>query len=273
MFDRTRRVRLLLAVLFTASIVIVTLDFRSNGEFLDAIGRGAMTVVGPLQEGARKVLRPVGNFLAGFTQVGSLKARIADLEQQNQLLVQREEQVADIERENGSLRKLLDLKVRLHLRTTTARVVGVGPSNFEDTVFLDRGTADGIRKDMPVLAGDGLVGRVIQAGAHSSRVTLLIDASASVAARIARDGETGIVQGTGERELEFELLDPEADTVVGDRVVTSGYDNSVYPPGIPIGTISRLAPESQSLSRLVFVTPFVDFTALDFVFVVTGELR
>src|SRR5437867_13457407 len=106
MFDRTRRIRLLLAVLFTASIVVISLDFRSNGNFLDSVGRGAMTVLGPLQEGARKVLRPVGNFFAGFTQVGSLKGRIGQLEQQNELLVQREEQVIDVERENAALRKL-----------------------------------------------------------------------------------------------------------------------------------------------------------------------
>ncbi|MCA1832217.1 MAG: rod shape-determining protein MreC [Actinomycetota bacterium] len=273
MFDRTRRIRLLLAVLFTASILVITLDFRSDGNFLDAIGRGAMTVVGPLQEGARTVFRPVGNFFAGFTRVGSLKARIAGLQQENQLLVQREEQVSDIQRENGSLRKLVGLRERLRLKTLTARVVGVGPSNFEDSVFLDRGSADGIRKDMPVLAGDGLVGRIIQVGRHTSRVTLLIDASASVAARIARSGEIGVVDGAGERELRFELIDPEANVERGDRVVTSGYDNSVYPPGIPIGTVARLAPPSQSLSRLVYVTPFVDFTALDFLLVVTGPQK
>lgn len=273
MFERTRRVRLLLAVLFTASIVVITLDFRSDGAFLDSVGRAAMSVIGPLQQGARTVFRPVGNFFAGFTQVGSLKGRIAELEQQNQLLVQREEQVGDVERENESLRKLLDLQQRLRLRTTTARVIGVGPSNFEDSVFVDRGSADGVRRDMPVLAGEGLVGRVTQVGPHSSRVLLLIDASASVAGRVARNGETGLVEGSGERELKFELVDPEADVKAGDRVVTSGYDQSVYPPGIPIGTVSRLAPETGSLSRLVYVTPFVDFTALDFVSIVIGQSK
>jgi rod shape-determining protein MreC len=269
--DRSRRARLMLALLFTASLLVITLDFRSNGGVLDAVGRGAMTVLGPLQEGARKVFRPVGNFFAGFTQVGSLKNRVAELEQRTGLLLQREQQVADIERENASLRKLLGLQDRLKLKTRTSRVTGFGPSNFEDSVFLDVGSKDGIRKDMPVISGDGLVGRVIEVGPHIARVTLLIDPSSSVAARIARDAETGIVQGAGERELRFELLDPEADVIVGDRVVTSGYDASVYPPGIPIGTVARLGTKSQSsLSRLVFVTPYVDFTSLDYVLVVTG---
>lgn len=274
MFDRTRRTRLLLAVLFTASVLVITLDFRTNGGVLDAVGRGAMTVIGPLQEGARRVFRPVGNFFAGFTQVGSLKERLAQLEQRNALLVQREQQVSDIERENASLRKLVGLRDRFKLRTRTSRVIGFGPSNFEDSIFIDLGAAEGIRKDMPVIAGDGLVGRVIEVGRHSARVTLLIDASTSVAARVDRSAESGVVQGAGERELRFELLDPEADVRAGDRVLTSGYNSSVYPPGIPLGTVTRLGTKSQSaLSRLVFVTPFVDFTSLDYVLVVTGTQR
>ena len=269
--DRTRRMRLLLVLLFVTSVLVITLDFRSSGGVLDAVGRGAMTVLGPLQEGARKVVRPVGNFFAGFTQVGSLKGRVADLEQRNALLLQREQQVSDIGRENASLRKLLGLAERLKLKTVTGRVIGVGPSNFEESIFLDVGRSDGIRKDMPVVAGDGLVGRVIEVGTYSARVTLLVDASSSVASRIARNGESGVVAGAGERELRFELLDPEADATVGDRVLTSGYNSSVYPPGIPIGEVSRLGTKSQSaLSRLVFVTPFVDFTSLDYVLVVTG---
>lgn len=272
-FDRTRRLRLLLAVLLTASIVIITIDFRSDAGPLDAIGRGAMAVLGPLQEGARKVFRPVGNFFAGFTQVGSLKSRVAELEQRNALLLQRQEQVEEVERQNASLRKLLGLKERLGLKTLTARVVGVGPSNFEDSVFVDRGTRDGVRKGMPVIGGDGLVGRVVEAGPNTARVKLLIDGSNSVAARIGRNGETGVVDGSGGAELRFELLDPEADVIEGDQVLTSGYDRSLYPPGIPIGTVSRLQAKRQALSRIVFVTPFTDFTALDYVFVVTGERR
>jgi len=272
MSDRSRRLRWLVVALFATSVVLITVDYRSapgHGP-LDAIGRGAMAVLGPLQQGARKVFRPVGDFLAGFTQVGSLKARITDLEQRNATLVQREEQVADIERENAELRKLLGMQQRVGLKTVSALVVGVGPSNFEDSVFIDRGSRDGLRKDMAVLGGEGLVGRIIEVGPHTARVVLLIDPSEAVAARLSTNGETGVVQGTDQRDLELQLYNPEATVTSGDAVVTSGFDTSLYPAGIPIGIVDRVDPPRQTLSRTAFVTPYVDFTALDIVLVVVG---
>ncbi|MGH2652605.1 MAG: rod shape-determining protein MreC, partial [Actinomycetota bacterium] len=236
-FDRTRRARLLVLVLMTAALVLVTIDFRTRGEGpLDAVGRGIMAVVGPLQDGLSKAVRPIGDFFAGFTQVGSLKEQVRALEEQNAQLRQRERQVTDIARENEELRKLLGLSQRLSLRTVTVRVTGVGPSNFEHTVFVDRGSVEGIRKDMAVISGAGLVGRVTSVGPHSARVLLLIDPASAVAARLASNGETGVVEGTSGDDLRFDLFDTETPISVGDEVVTSGYSGGVYPAGIPIGT-------------------------------------
>jgi rod shape-determining protein MreC len=269
-FDRTRRARLLVGILLSAAIVLVTIDYRTKGDGpLDAIGRGIMTAIGPLQDGVSAVLRPVGNFLAGFTQVPSLKAQIAKLQQENALLQQRERQVADIARENEELRKLLHLQQqRLDLKFLAVRVTGVGPSNFEHTVFIDLGTSSGVRKDMPVIAGAGLVGRVVSASATSARVLLLIDPSSAVAARVAANGETGLITGDGGGELQFDLFDAEAAVKIGDQVVTSGYQGGVYPAGIPVGEISRLGKRTGSLSRRVWIRPHVDFTSLDHLLVV-----
>ena len=271
-FDRTRRARLLVVLLLTAALVLVTIDFRSKGDGpLDAVGRGIMTVVGPLQDGLSRLVRPIGDFFSGFTQVGSLKDQIRQLQEQNAQLRQRERQVTDIARENEELRKLLGLSDRLNLKTVTARVTGVGPSNFEHTVFIDRGTANGVRKDMPVVAGAGLVGRVVEVSQRSARVLLLVDPSSAVASRLASNGETGVAEGTGGDELRLDLFDAEAAVTVGDEVVTSGYEGGVYPPGIPIGTVARIQPRGNALARRAFVTTFVDFSSLDFLLIVVGQ--
>jgi rod shape-determining protein MreC len=270
-FDRTRRARLLVALLLSAAIVLVTIDYRTKGDGpLDAIGRAIMTAIGPLQDGVSAALRPVGNFLAGFTQVPSLKAQISKLQEENALLQQREHQVADIARELEELRALLGLqRQRLDLKFVTVRVTGVGPSNFEHTVFIDRGTSGGVRKDMPVIAGAGLVGRVVSVSANSARVLLLIDPSSAVAARIASNGETGVIHGQSGAELQFDLFDAQAAVKVGDEVVTSGYRGGVYPAGVPLGEISRVEKPTGSLSRRVWIRPHVDFTSLDHLLVVT----
>lgn len=269
MFDRTRRLRLLLVLLISASLVLITIDYRTKGDGpLDAVGRFVVSVLSPVQEGLGKIGRPIGNFFRGFTEVPSLKARIGALERENAALRAQVEQQSDVLRENKSLRGLLRLRERLDIRTIPAQVIGVGPSNFERTLFIDRGTADGVRLGMPVIGGAGLVGRVIAAGRGSSEVLLVVDRSSSVAGRIARTGETGILEGTGESELRFEILNPEANVRAGDRVVTSGYDGGAYPAGIPIGVVTGVPSRQGALTRVANVRPLVNFTGLDYLLLI-----
>lgn len=269
MFDRSRRMRFLLVLLITTSLVLITIDFRSKGDSpLDAVGRFVVTVLSPIQEGLAKIGRPIGNFVRGFTEVPSLRARVEALDRENAALQAQIEQQTDVFRENRSLRRLLGLRDRLDLETVSAQVIGIGPSNFERTLFIDRGTSDGVRLGMPVIGGAGLVGRVIAAGPSSSEVLLIVDRSSSVAGRLAGSGETGILEGTGGATLRFEILNPDARVRKGDRVVTSGYDGGVYPAGVPIGIVTEVPKQQGALSRVVTVRPFVNFTGLDYLLLV-----
>lgn len=272
MQGRTRRVRLLLAALVVASLTIVTIDYRSEGSGpLDALGRLSLTVVGPIQRGIGAVAAPVGRFLSGLGRGGSLQRKVEALERANAQMRAREEQVADVLRENARLRRQVALKDRFGLRTIAASVTGVSPSNFERAVFIDRGSAEGLRKDMPVLGDGGLVGRVLKVSRDTSVVSLIIDRRSAVAGRLTSTGETGVLEGSGGGMLRFELLDPTATVKVGDRVVTSGYDRGLYPAGLPVGTVVEAPPARTNLSRVVTVRPFVDFSSLDFVFPVLSS--
>ena len=141
MFDRSKRVRWLLVILIVASLAIVTIDYRSkgNGPF-ERIGHVALTILSPIQHGLVTIFRPVGNFFAGFTEVPGLRARVSTLQRQVAELRAGENTVAEIERENESLRKLLGIRDRYKLDTVAAQVIGVSPSNFERNVFIDRGS-------------------------------------------------------------------------------------------------------------------------------------
>jgi rod shape-determining protein MreC len=274
MFDRSRRLRLLLVVLVMSSVTIITLDYRSDGDGpLDSIGHLTMTVLAPIQHGLVVIFRPVGSFFAGFTKVPSLKARISTLQRENAVLRSQQNEVTDLTRENASLRALLSVRERFNLRTTSAQVIGVSPSNFEKVIIIDRGSRQGVRKDMPVISGDGLVGRVTSVSPSTAEVVLLLDRASAVAARLASNGETGVLEGNGSGSLTLELLDPNAKVALGDKVVTSGYDGGLFPPGVPLGTVTDAPPANSNLSRKVTVQPFVDFSSLDYVLLVTGEKR
>ena len=274
MFDRARKGRFVLSLLLLASLTVITVDFRSKGDGpLDRVGRVALGVLAPVQRGLAAIFRPIGNFAEGFTQVPRLKEDIGRLERENAALRAQREQYEDIVRENEALRKELNLAERFNLRTMPAQVIGLGPSNFERTIIIDKGSADGVRRDLPIICCEGLVGRVLSVGPRSSVVLLIIDRSSAVAARIASTGETGIVHGTGTGKLRFELLDPDAKVDIGDRIVTSGYDRGLYPSGIPVGAVTKAPPTGSNPTRVVEIQPFVDFSTLDYVLLVMGERR
>lgn len=272
MFDSARRLRLLLVALTVASIGLITLDARNpTGGPLDALGGATRVVLGPVQRALSTVARPVGAFFSGLVQGGALRSRIERLELENAELRSLQEQFDDVLRENDELRREAGVPSRLGLRTTVASVVGVGPSNFERVVIIDKGRTDGLRIDMPVLGNGGLVGRIVRLGPDTADVLLMIDRQSSIASRLATNGELGTSNGKGAGTLELELLDSNARVSEGDRVVTSGYSGGLYPTGIPIGTVISAPEAGSNLTRKVTVRPAVDFSRLSFVFVVTGR--
>jgi rod shape-determining protein MreC len=232
-------------------------------------------VVGALQDGVSRAVRPVASFFSGLARVGSLQAendrlreRVRELEQQARLSLSQQ-------RELDRLVALYDLQQRLDLKGLGAVVIAQSVTNFEWSVTIDRGSSQGVRPNMPVVTGDGLVGRVVQVAPGWSKVLLIVDPRSSVAARLAGSGETGIVEGqTTERDLRMRLVDPAVEVAPEEQVVTSGYrvseGGNLYPPGILIGYVTHAYQEPGGLEKLIAVRPAVDFSSLEFVLVVTG---
>lgn len=268
MFQR-RRARLLLALLAAIAIALVTIDFRGGEDGpLDGLRGLATSVLRPVQDGVDRLVRP---FTSGGDTVRDLvavRAENRELRARVEALEERRRVVDDLERENAELRDLLAIADRTQLESVTARVVALAPSNFEWTITVDVGTNDGVERGMPVLDGDGLVGRVIQVTPSASRVLLAIDPSFSAAARSARSGEVGVLDGRGGDPMVFRLLDPLATVEVGDPIVTSSFQGGVFPAGIPIGTVSAVGERTTPLVQEVQVNPYVDFTRLHHVLIV-----
>lgn len=264
-----RRSRALLAALVLLALVLVTVDFRSDEQGTFDRVRGAATAVfGPVQDGLSTLVRPIGNAVSSVSDLFSIREENALLRTRLAELEERRTSFSELERQNTELRELLGMKERAGFEGVAARSVGWSSSNYEWTVTLDVGTADGVQRDMPVVNADGLVGRIVQVTERASRVLLAVDPNFSGAARTARSGQAGTVEGQGSDPLVFRPLDPEAPIEVGDEIVTSLFEHGIFPSGIPIGTVERLGETSNLLAREVFVRPYVDFTALDVLLVV-----
>jgi rod shape-determining protein MreC len=266
--DRRRR-RPLLAVLVLVSLVLLTIDYR-QGEtgMLAAVQRGALAVFGPVQEGLAGVTRPVGDFISSVGQLGQLRRQNAELEAELQQLRDGTVSLAQLRQENAELRDLLRMQRQLGYTTTGAQVIAQPPGSFEWSVLIDVGAANGVEVGMPVVNGEGLVGKVTEVTARNARVQLAISPNARYAVRLTGSQEQGFLTGRGNRPLELQLLDPEGVAEPGQEVVTQTFRGSTIPDGIPIGIVEIAPEEPPGVQRRIAVRPLVDFSSLRFVQVV-----
>lgn len=270
MYRKSTRHRLALAALLAATATVVTLDFRQSQDgVLHRLETLAVSVVAPLQDGIGQVFRPVTDFASDVSNFGSIKEENEQLQQQIERLTSQQRRIPEVLRENERLKGLLGIVEAdwTEGRTLAARVIANGPSNYEWTSYLNKGSNDGIQEDMAVVSAQGLVGRVIFVAGNYSKVLLVVDPQHSVGARLTGSSETGVMAGRGLSDLSFEFIDPEVEIAEGESVVTSGYDRGIYPPGIPIGRVSDVRTAGDALSQTALVTPVVDFSKLDTVLV------
>lgn len=180
--------------------------------------------------------------------------------------------MAEIYAENQRLRQMLDYKnAHPEQRLLVAKVLGRTPGELRDSIFIDKGTDDGVQQDMAVVTVNGLVGLIDEAYPSSARVTLVTSARCNVGGRILRANSraVGIVTGRGADNvpLLMEHLQREDDVLPGDVVVTSGYSQS-HPTGIVIGTVKESSLDAAGLLRNATVTPAAVKEGLEEVFVV-----
>ncbi len=273
---RSRRTRMVLAVLVVASLTFVILDLRGGQGPLGGLRSFGANVFGGLERVAATVFSPITGASGWWADMRDQAAQIDRLRTENAKLrsdlttTQADRVRAD------ALDALLRVSSVGRYRFVPAEVTAVAPAqDFTQAVTIDVGRTDGVETSMTVINGDGLVGHVVKVTPGSSTVVLITDASTSVGARVAGSGEIGIVTGTGDQNaLSFELLDPMADVKVGDALVTFGSKGGrPYAPGLPIGRVVEVTGSAGGLTRVAKVEPFADLSRLSVVGVVTRPPR
>ena len=272
----SRRTRIALAVLVVASLTFVILDLRGGDGPLSSARSAVSAVTGLLQRGAATVFSPVTSAGDWWTTWRNQAGQISELRAQNEELERAVRESASDRARADALDELLRVATAGRYRVLPAEVIAVGPAqDYAWTVTIDAGSLDGIEREMTVINGQGLVGRVLKVNQTTSTVVLLIDASSAVGGRVATTEEIGIVAGTGRQDsLDFQLLDPLAELVIGDSLVTFGSRGGrPYAPGIPIGEVVDITGTAGQLTRVATVEPFVDVSQLSIVGVVVRPPR
>jgi rod shape-determining protein MreC len=277
--SRARSTRLLVVTLVSASLITITVDYRQGDAGpLSAAGDAALSVIAPLQEAMSKVTDPIGNFFSTLVRLPAIRRANEDLRNQISALEQEISTTRADQQRLAELEALLGLQESFgaKIETTAAEVIANGVSNFEWTITLDKGSSDGIEDEMPVVAAAGLVGHVVRVTSSSSVVQLIIDPESFVAGRLDASGETGLLEGEGEGDLRMSQVDPGTQVLPDERVITSGYRfggvfESLYPPNVLVGTVSRVLSDDNALEKFVTVRPAVDFSTLSVVLVVLSS--
>jgi rod shape-determining protein MreC len=271
----TRRRPVLLIVVITA-LVLVMLDSRGNG-MIDSIRNVAREALQPVQSAVDSAFSPVRNAAEGITDYGSVKDENAQLRKQLAELRGKQLRERAVGSEVGELEKLLDLPTIEDATGVTARVVSGAPGNFERTVIVNKGTADGVDVGQPVVAGDGLIGKITAATSSQASVTLLDSPGFGVGVRLENSNDRGIAEGrAGEREMRLNFLTrrlgecnqnaPKDGCITkGELVFTSAVEDAAFPPDIPVGKVESVAKRQGDLEATVLLTPLADLEDITYV--------
>jgi len=267
MSRRSARPRFTLLLLVLTAITLLTLDERSGGiGVAGALRDGARDAFAPVQDAADAAFRPVGDFFQGAVHYGDIEKENARLREQLAARGGVVLQAEDAARERRALLDQQDLEFAGDIPTVAARVV-VGPaSSFDLTIQIDRGRNAGVASGMPVAAGAGLVGRVVDVSRSRATVLLITDPKSSVGVRLAGSGDVAVAGGRGSRSnLRLDYVDPASKVDKGEAVVTSGLQQSAFPSGIPVGRVVATKSAAGALQQDVTVEPAVDLRRLSFV--------
>ena len=172
--------------------------------------------------------------------------------------------------ESKRLKKLLSLRDNYNYHFVSAYVVGREPAALSRTIMINKGSADGLKMGMPVIAPPGLVGRLTDVSWHVSKVLLFIDESSNIDAILQRTRTQGMIRGDGSRGCILKYISKNQDVKEGEVVVSSGI-GGVFPKGLLIGVVSRVFKQDSGLFLKINITPFVDFSKLEEVLVFATE--
>src|SRR4051812_4188314 len=277
---QVRRRRAVLLLLVAASLTLLSLYYREgNGGPVHGVQDGVATIFSPIQSGADRALKPVRDLVNWFGDTFDARGDKAKLEDQVASLRDQLARQQTQQQESKELSALNELTsggiVPDGTDPVTARVVGRSPTVWYSTVTIDEGSSSGVRVDDPVVAAQGLAGKVTQTTSNTSQVTLITDADSAVTARVTPSGATGVVEPNvgNPNDLQLDYLERGSAIAEGQMVLTAGFSTgdlgSIFPPGIPIGKITTATVEEQQAYQRVHLTPFADLRDMDFVKVLT----
>ena len=245
-------------------LVLVPAILAAFGQ-TDIIRSGLVTVAKPFEWCFGRAAAGIDGFISVFADYDALQQENKQLKEK---IAQLESERADnsvIISENKWLREYLDLRdADTSFELLDSTIISHEAGNYSTVLTLNRGTVHGVKRNMPVITDDGVLGIVSEVGLDWCKVTGIIESSSKIGVYTDRTGVIGTLEGSLELRAEGKCImsyDASADISIGDRVYTGGTGSS-YPTGLLIGTISEIRADDATRRLIAVITPAVDFTQL-----------
>jgi rod shape-determining protein MreC len=268
-FKRYQTIITALVLLFI-SLVVFSLTLKSPKSEMVIFRKIVLETIAPVEWAVNSAFEYVGGlweryiFLVGLEKENRvLTARLSALKKELN-------SYREINLEYERLRKYIGLEKDIDYPTIAAKVVGRNRPSVFKTILINRGTKDGVSIDCPVVAAEGIAGRVIEVSWNVSKVLLLVDYNSNIDALIQRSRVQGILQGTREGECDLKYVQRSEEVKVGDVVVSSGLAG-IFPKGLLLGRVRNVQKEKSGLFQRIEVSTEVDVTKLEEMLVILKE--
>jgi rod shape-determining protein MreC len=270
LISRYRNVTILVVVLFAQVLGLAVQVRRATpDESTRLIRIWAVDAVTPLEKGIVWFQTSVGNVWHNYFYLRGVRQENRDLKLQIERLRIEQVRLNEDAEQARRLQALLGFKEQFISKTVAAQVIGSSGSEQSRSIYIDKGTHDGIKADMPVITAEGVVGKVLRTFKSTSQVLLINDQTSGVGAILEKSRLQGVVRGTALGEVVLEKVMSDETVQTGDRVLTSGGDQ-IFPKGLPVGTVTKASPGPE-LFLNIRVKPTADLSRLEEVLVITQE--
>jgi rod shape-determining protein MreC len=252
------------------SLLIVGLIALALGGYLTPMTRLVVNPIVSAQTWLAVRFQALQNIINSPQDLARLRQRNVDLEAEvsrmQAEIIQLKQQLS----ETQVLSALVDFaRVQPENRYLAATVIGRDPSPFVQYVIINRGSDDGLRRGMPVVTQQGLVGRVAAVTSGAARVQLITDPASSINVRLEPSRAQAVVLGNISGELSLEMIPQSAEVQAGDLILTSGLGGN-YPSNIFIGQVTGVRKIETDLFQHASIQPIVDFNKLEIVLIITN---
>ncbi len=266
-----KRLYTVIAVLILVAVSLISVSFYfKSPEKTGFFRKITLEAAAPLGSAVNSALGSIGMAWNRYVLLVELEEKNRELERTVASLTREVNDRREMSLECIRLRGLIDMKNDVGFPAVAARVAGRNRLSVFRTVLINKGTADGIETGFPVVAAEGVAGRIIEVSWNVSKVLLLVDYNSNIDALVQRNRCQGVLQGAGSSGCELKYVQRSQDVQVGDVVISSGLDG-IFPKGLLLGTVAAVEKKDSGLFQRIKVYPTLDIAKLEEVLVIVKK--